>query len=75
MYLSQDDVHSRFFATPLTKFALIIILINTHHHLTYREAETYKNVEVKFISGKKAILTTYEGEGESEENWEMKGAY
>ena len=32
----------------------------------------YKNVEVKFISGKKAILTTYEGEGESEENWEMQ---
>ena len=29
-------------------------------------------MEVKFISGKKAILTTYEGEGESEENWEMQ---
>ena len=39
------------------------------------EAESYRNVEVKFVHGRKAIMTIYEsGEGEEsgEESWVEK---
>lgn len=39
------------------------------------EAESYRNVEVKFVHGRKAIMTIYEsgdGEESGEESWVEK---
>jgi hypothetical protein len=36
------------------------------------EAESYRNVEVKYVPGKQAVLTIYEGEGEEVEGWVEK---
>eukprot|EP01082_Thalassiosira_pseudonana_P006967 g14926.t1 g14926 contig21:173539-174825(-) len=40
--------------------------------LEYGEAESYRNVEVKYVPGKQAVLTIYEGEGEEVEGWVEK---
>ena len=37
------------------------------------EAESYRNVEVKFIHGRKAVMTIFEGESaEARDDWEEK---